>query len=236
MIFSHSRRFIFVKTRKTAGTSVEIALASLLEDEDVATAVDDEGELIRSSLGYPGPQNELIPLRYYGGRQIASALKHRRLDRYYNHMSLQHIRESMRKRDFDRYLKFTIERNPWDRAVSLYWYRTRRMESRPPMFDFLREVKPISNWDLYTIDGEVAVDFICRYENLESDLADVLSTVGVSEKIELPRAKGSFRMDRRVAADVLGRAERETIARRCHREIAEFGYVCPGAELGHDGG
>ena len=44
MIVSHSRKFIFLKTRKTAGTSLEIALSKYCGPEDVLAPIDfDEG-------------------------------------------------------------------------------------------------------------------------------------------------------------------------------------------------
>ena len=37
MIISHSHKFVFVKTKKTAGTSIECALAPHLEPGDLAS-------------------------------------------------------------------------------------------------------------------------------------------------------------------------------------------------------
>ena len=41
MIISHSRRFIFIKSTKTAGTSVEAALSNFCERDDVVTPLGD---------------------------------------------------------------------------------------------------------------------------------------------------------------------------------------------------
>ena len=37
MMISHSRKFVFVKTKKTAGTSIECALAPFLEPGDLTS-------------------------------------------------------------------------------------------------------------------------------------------------------------------------------------------------------
>ena len=41
MIISHQLQLIFVKTRKTAGTSIEIALSRYAGPDDVITAISD---------------------------------------------------------------------------------------------------------------------------------------------------------------------------------------------------
>lgn len=54
MIISHKYKFIFVRTRKTAGTSIEIGLSRFCEKEDVITPIDYEDEEIRKKMGYRG--------------------------------------------------------------------------------------------------------------------------------------------------------------------------------------
>ena len=57
MIVNHEYRFIFVKTRKTAGTSVEIALSAFSGPGDIITPIKPTDEETRRSLGYRGAQN-----------------------------------------------------------------------------------------------------------------------------------------------------------------------------------
>lgn len=51
MIVPHKYQFIFLKTSKTAGTSIEIALSRICDKGDIITAVSDEDEKIRNELG-----------------------------------------------------------------------------------------------------------------------------------------------------------------------------------------
>lgn len=78
--------------------------------------------------------------------------------------------------------------------------------------------------DLYTIDGKVAVDKVCLYENLEEDLEDVRIRCGLPGKIVLPHAKGSHRKNRGSYRDILNKEQTEKIREMASREIALFGY------------
>jgi hypothetical protein len=57
VILSHSRKFIFIKTRKVSGTSMEISLSQACSGDDILTPISYEDELIRSDLGGCLPQN-----------------------------------------------------------------------------------------------------------------------------------------------------------------------------------
>ncbi len=61
MIVSHALGLIFVKTRKTAGTSAEIALSRRTGRRDVITRISPTDEELRRREGGAGPQNALVP-------------------------------------------------------------------------------------------------------------------------------------------------------------------------------
>ena len=52
MIISHKYKFIFLKTTKTAGTSVEISLSRFCGDDDIITPIDFADEAIRQPVSY----------------------------------------------------------------------------------------------------------------------------------------------------------------------------------------
>src|SRR6185312_12550479 len=113
MILSHKYRFIFLKTRKTAGTSVEVSLARCCGPRDVLTPVCPEGEALRGGLGL-GPRNHGPPLRQYGLRDwLRLLLKGRPMPGswFYNHMPAREVRARVGARVWDSYFKFCFERD-----------------------------------------------------------------------------------------------------------------------------
>ena len=52
-----------MKTRKTAGTSIEIALSENCGPKDIISKIDANDEKLREELGFVGPQNLAVPIR-----------------------------------------------------------------------------------------------------------------------------------------------------------------------------
>lgn len=229
MIISHEHRFIFLKTTKTAGTSIEIALSRFCGPQDVITPISPEDEALRTNLGFRGPQNYLAPIWEYRVRDLRRVLagKGPKL-RFYNHMPAEEVRERVGLEVWESYLKFCVARNPWDRAISLYYWWHQSSQRRPSLSDFLQSKAPRKlmekGWLLYTISGEIAVDKVCRYEDLESDLEEVRGRLGLSQPLELPAAKSSYRARRGDYRNSYGDVEREIVRRAFHPEIVALGY------------
>ncbi len=121
MIVSHRYRFIFIKTRKTAGTSVEIALSKYCGPDDIVTEIEAEDEALRRRLGYRGPQNHRKPLHRYGAHDWWRLVRaRRRAVRYWNHMGFRDVRRLVPAEVWNGYFKFCFERNPWSKALSFY--------------------------------------------------------------------------------------------------------------------
>lgn len=228
MIVSHRHAFIFLKTNKTAGTSVEIALSAVCGPGDIITPISPADEALRQELGFRGPQNHLAGWRDLTPAEwVRRITKGERKARFYNHMPAREARPLLAG-VWDRYLKFSIERNPWDRVISSYFWRY-KTAPRPTVLEFLQNGEHLAlkrrGIDLYQIDGTDAVDQILRFENLAEEIDALRRDLGLAAPLILPRAKTQFRTDRRPYREVLGEAEAAIIARDFAPEIARFGYV-----------
>ncbi|MGD1714613.1 sulfotransferase family 2 domain-containing protein [Dapis sp. BLCC M172] len=113
MIISHRYKFIFLKTIKTAGTSIEISLSRFCGDDDIITPISLEDEAIRKLLGKK-PQNYLD-----------YDVQGNEYKKYFNHITAQKIKSLIEPSIWDSYYKFCFERNPFDRAISLYYFSCR---------------------------------------------------------------------------------------------------------------
>ncbi|NBC85543.1 MAG: sulfotransferase family 2 domain-containing protein [Bacteroidetes bacterium] len=225
MIISHKHRFIYVKTRKTASTSIEIALSKYCGPEDIITPIDESGEAQRRERGYRGPQNFHIPMKYYDRFDWAALMLRGRRKQFYNHRTADFIRDHLEPGVWQDYYTFSFERNPFDKAVSFYYYKTR--PPRPDFNSWIHECREsrLTNWPLYTINGHVPLDFLGKYEALDEGLARVRDEVGLPGDIELPKAKGGFRPDRSPYAELMDEAARDRIELVCAREIRLMGYA-----------
>ena len=229
MILSHRHRFIFIKTTKTASTSVEIALSRLCGPEDIITPLAPRDEALRQQWRGRSPQHHLKPLRAYRFRDWWRLVRRgQRANLFYNHIPARKIRDLVGPEIWDGYYKFCFERNPWDRVISYYYWRRQRRGLTLSLQDFIRSDQLLrvkeTGWGLYTIDGQVAVDRLCRYETLAEDLTQVLAGLGLEAPLSLPRAKADLRDDRRPYQTVLGPAERDRIAEVFADEIELLGY------------
>jgi hypothetical protein len=228
MIISHRYRFIFIKVNKTAGTSVEIALSKFCGEDDIITPVSPEDEIVRRSLGYRGPQNYLAPYKDYGwGDVLRFLLRGKKKKLFYNHIGAQEVKQLVSPEVWNSYYKFCIERNPWERVLSLYYWKY-KTEPRPGMMTFLESDTPLQlkrrGFEGYTINGQIVVDRVCLFEKLVEELESVRLQLGIPEALTLPRTKASFRKDKRKYSEILTEVERMKIAQLFEDEIRLFGY------------
>ena len=100
MILSHEHRFIFLKTRKTAGTSIEIALSKFCGDKDIITRITNQDEILRSQLGFRGPQNFLVRASKYDFLDILRIVRDGRL-RINNHDPASLLTKYIDKENFN---------------------------------------------------------------------------------------------------------------------------------------
>ena len=77
---------------------------------------------------------------------------------------------------------------------------------------------------MYSIDGHIAVDKVCRFENIAAELETIRTQLGIKEKLELPHAKSRFRKDKRSYRDILDQEQKTRIADMFSDEIQLMDY------------
>ena len=227
MIISHKHKFIFFKTKKTAGTSIEIVLSRYCNGKDIITPVDKQSNIVRRQLGIK-PKNFRESIFDVTPKQtlyaILTASNKNLPKKYYNHMIASELRRIIKPNLWDSYFKFTIERNPWDKAVSAYHYHIGVNKEDITFEEFIEKYNYFRNFHRYTIEGRVAVDFIIKYENLQDDLTKALQKVGIEYDGWLPNAKGGFRKEKKKYKDCYSNCSKDRVADLCKDEIELFSY------------
>ena len=228
MILSHAHKFIYIKTYKTASTSIEAALSAVCGPDDVITPA---SEKLMDTRAEQRAQNyrlshPLVPKRPLMKRLLGRPERayHPSVG-YYEHMPSWRVRSYAGEAVWRSYYKFSFERNPWDRQVSWYHYKTKSKSPRLPFaaFNSDRRRGYVENWELYTQDGDIALDFVGRFENLAEDFARVLAAIGLAGRVTLPLTNVS--KDRgKDYRDYYDAESRALIADWYSREIAHFGY------------
>lgn len=205
MIASHAHRFVFVKTRKTAGTSLEIALSRHCGPDDIVTRISPEDEELRAAAGGVGPQNDDTDPSSYA------------------HMGARRVIQVIGRPTWDDYFTFAVERNPYDVVASSYRYSARKPTFTKTFAEFVRTSRRLDrlalNERLYRLGGRVVVDRVYRYEDLPTAVADISDRLGIA--LDLPHAKQGSGPHYR---ELYGPGDAEIVAQRFRRTIREFGY------------
>lgn len=236
MILSRHRKFIFFKTIKTGSTSCEIALSRFCGPDDVITYLPPPDEELRRTFGGRAQQNNRNALCKQWAGKLLGWDPDRRKHRFAHNISAAELRTRIPSSEWDTFLKFTIARNPFDRAISKYFHDRQHMlprgsAARPaPSKDDINEYlltlpdHDLTNWHIYADDGAPLVDRVIAYEDLSGELAGILGSIGVAEEVVLPRAKGQWRTNREPYQSIIGSEVRRRIEAVASNEIRLMRY------------
>ena len=215
MLLSVRHRFLFVHIAKTGGTSVRTAL---------------EGRRWRDPWYWP--MFLCSRLSHLSGHRIATKLP--------RHAKVIAAKELLPKAFFDSLFKFAFVRNPWDLQVSSFHHIRRE---RPHYLGGHDDFEGFLRWKLdparpyqyhvdtsielqsdYLIDlhGNLAVDFIGRYERLRQDFATACERIGIPAPA-LPHVRAATDRSkdyRRYYTDETA----ELVARHFARDTEMLGY------------
>lgn len=229
MILSHSKKFIFIKTAKTGGTSLEVYLSTFCDEHDIITPIYPaiEGH---SPRNFKGLFNVLLSLSHARELRLTGicwlVLDFLRGRKFSNHLSGRQIRARVGQNVWRDYLTFCVDRNPWDKTLSHYHMLSARSNAPLSLKAYFEAgIFPV-NIGMYTDrQGSLLVDRVLRYEQLDDELSALGVSLGLPIGGEVPRiAKAHYRTDRRHYTEILSTKQIDHIAKVFAAEIALNGY------------
>ena len=200
MIISHKYKFIFIRVPKTASTSIQFALGKICGPKDIVTYFKEQ---------IPGHKS-----RNYEG--------------FGPHTPARKIKREIKPEIWNNYFKFAFERNPFDKMISSYSRKTSIDHYQGSFKQFCLDCSE-GKWNfplgfrMYTIKGELSVDFIGKYETLNSDFEFVRNKLGLPP-MELTHEKGDYRKDKSHYSTFYDDESRKIVEKHYSREINFFGY------------
>jgi len=217
MLVSHSKKFVFIKTSKTAGTSVEMYFEPYCLPDESTKITEDRDELICSAGIIGGRGNGVC-------------------DNLHSHMPAKSIKELITDKQWDQYLKFTIVRNPFDRLVSRYFFN-RKVKDAINIGDWKRQYV-INDFRLFaqdsyypllgqiTLGPNLVVDKVIRYESLQEGIAEVCELLNVEfDATKIPHLKSGIRDKSFDIKALYDTATIRAVEEKYNREIDLFHYT-----------
>lgn len=227
MVISHKYRFIFVKTGKTAGTSIEVFLSQCCGAQDVFTPIWPQVEPHRAR-NYQGFWNPFLEIKGSNRKAVGRTMKQLvERKKFYSHIPASIIRCRVGDRVWNRYFKFCVERNPWDKTLSHYHMMNHRAGGNISLDEYIEKGSFCMNFHRYTTSGgELLVDEVVKYESLMEGLGPVFKRLGVPFNGSLGvNAKAEYRHDRTPYQEVLSARQGRIIEQAFSKEIRMHGYA-----------
>jgi hypothetical protein len=230
MLVSHLKRFIYTKTAKTAGTSIEVYF------EPYCTP---EGEW-RFQHGHTEYESDSGIIGYRGKKNGEK--------KWFNHMPAAMIQRQLGQAIWEEYFKFCVVRNPFDKLVSAFHFAEAQKSRAVAGEKWRAGVKnpadsvhqlPIEerfrSWILqgafpidrgaYTIDGKICMDYFIRYEDIKNGVQHVCQVLEIPfEPERIPSLKAGFRPRGLSLRDYYSPETIQLVVERYAFEFDNFGY------------
>ncbi len=226
MLVSHRFQFIYTKTVKTAGTSIE----SYFERFCMA-----ENQWNQSHA-----REEYDTEFGIVGRRGANADQ----ANWWNHMPARTIARQLGEAKWNRYFKFCVVRNPFDKCISAFEHFGRNhkvvdtesfdpgnqleMNAEQTRFcDYLRHHCPVDR-DKYILNNQFCLDDVIRFESMDHDLQRICQKLELPYELEfLPKFKTGCRRPKATFENLYTPQSRAIVEDKFAFELDYFGYRFP---------
>lgn len=176
MLISRKHNFIFIHIYKNAGSSITSSLLPFAQENSDQISVNTPAADTKPFNPQP----------------------------YHIHVSASDLIANMGGEEFAKYFSFAIVRNPWDWQVSLYSFMRKFKNHRQHAMALkFKSFKEYLRWRCteevrfqkdFIVDeqGKVLVDFVGRFERLETDFKEICSKIGISTELQKINVSNEF--------------------------------------------
>jgi hypothetical protein len=212
-IVNNTYRFIYLHVPKTGGTSLKLYLDRFSRSGDICLT-----------------------------KGVHSEPAHGRKAELRKHSSARDVSQYLGAAEFDRYFRFSVVRNPFERANSIFhflkfkfrsWPKSRIMDRFETVDDlvvsrFFRQpgpggiFEPQTSWLM--LDGQVAVNFLARLETLDADMATIFRRLSLGDQPPPIERRNVSRPVDNDAHSLLAPAAVDSIRRRYAADFEALGY------------
>ena len=147
-----------------------------------------------------------------------------------HHLGISEIKEKLSDQIFKSYFKFGTIRNPWDREVSRYKFILANGKRVSKLYEFTLDgfknylinfnKYNSLNYNVLKIDGNIGVDYIMKFENLQKDFNVVCDRIGIPRQ-QLPHKN---KTKHKHYTEYYDDETRELVAEKYATDIEHFGY------------
>lgn len=228
MILSQRHQFIFIKTHKTAGSSMEMALGPLCGPDDIVTPMESNRD---TNIPRNFHADTLLGRAYAQSKWVRKCLhRHSPLlgPWYYEHMPATRVRELVGEETWNRCHKFCYERNPWAKVVSYYnWKKNGQRRSMPSFREYVMNKSHRLPMDarLYFDGEQCLMDEVLDFDTFHESFPVLCQRSGIPFEGAIPREKTGVKQEKSGSyQDYYDDETREKVAGLFAREIKLMGY------------
>lgn len=234
-LISHKHKFIFIKTRKTASTTIENLFVEYCLYKDIDKyrnkeyrycSINDYGVVSVSGNGLNTYKNKLVRNNRNENKDKAPIREHE---------NAYSIKEYLGDNKFNDYFKFTSVRNTYDMMVSRFFWNENRYNElfnipNKEIIDKFRffiknfDFNKNNNYNLYTIDNKPVCNFYINYENMNNDLEKVFNILNIPYDNNILSFKKNYRLKDLKLEDLYDQKTYDIVYNNYCDEIKLFNY------------